>query len=37
VVHVANRAHVHVGLGPFEFFFCHLAIPLKKSNARVSV
>jgi hypothetical protein len=23
VVHVTNRAHVHVGLGPFEFTFCH--------------
>ena len=23
VIHVANRADVHVGLVTFEFFFCH--------------
>ena len=23
MVHVTDRAHVHVGLGAFEFTFCH--------------
>jgi hypothetical protein len=36
VVNVTDGAHVHVGLGPFEFFLSHFSI-LKKSNARVLV
>jgi hypothetical protein len=35
VVHVPDRAHVHVRLGALEFSFCHFYSP--KSNARVSV
>jgi hypothetical protein len=33
MVHVADRAHVDVRLGPLEFSFCHFHSP--KSNARV--
>ena len=35
MVHVADRAHVDVRLGPLEFSFCHFNSP--KSNARVMV
>ncbi|GAA5446232.1 hypothetical protein Misp06_04442 [Microbulbifer sp. NBRC 101763] len=31
VVNVTDGAHVHVGLGTFKLFFCHLRCPLAKS------
>ena len=31
MVHVPNRAHVHVRLGAFEFTFCHLRLLLKST------
>jgi hypothetical protein len=30
VVHVSNRAHVHVGLGALKFAFCHFNSPDKE-------
>ncbi|WP_363357011.1 hypothetical protein, partial [Hydrogenophaga sp.] len=36
MVHVTNRAHVHVRLGPLKFLFCHLKY-LKKNKARVGL
>jgi hypothetical protein len=30
MVHVTNRAHVDVGLGPLEFAFCHFISPDKE-------
>jgi len=34
---VTNRAHVHVGLGTFEFTFCHFNSPEKSIRQSVGL
>jgi hypothetical protein len=34
MIDVANRAHIHVRLGPLKFAFCHFTFPSKRTILR---